>query len=90
MNKTELIDQIAHKAGVNRIVAENVVDALVDVVTERLKAGQETKLSTLGRFTMRSLKARRGTNPRTQAEIDIPARNKPFFQFGKVMREALR
>lgn len=89
MNKTELISEVAGKAELNKKDAEKVINAFFATIEETLKAGDKIQLIGFGTFEVRPRQARKGRNPQTGAEIDIPAANVPAFKPGKSLKDAL-
>ena len=65
MNKAELIEEVALKGNLTKKDAEAAVDAVIDVITDALVAGQEVKLSGFGIFAKKMRAEREGTNPAT-------------------------
>lgn len=91
MNKAQLIESVAIKAGVSKKEAEDVLQALEDLTIERLKAGKEVTLTGFGTFSARSRHARFGVNPRNPKErIEIPEVIVPKFKAGKTLKDALK
>jgi len=91
MNKAQLIETIAIKAGVSKKEAEDVLQALEDLVIERLKNGKEVTLTGFGTFSARVRHARKGVNPQKPSEkIDIPEVVVPKFKAGKTLKDALK
>lgn len=92
MNQAELIDAIAAKAPNNstsKTTAKAHLDALAEVVKAELKAGNEVTLPGLGKLTVETRAARKGRNPATGAEIDIPAKRVPHFAAAKALKDAV-
>ncbi|MGH7820640.1 MAG: HU family DNA-binding protein [Candidatus Binatia bacterium] len=89
MTKSDLIDSLATKADVPRPRAEELVNFLLDDITEALKRGEKVNISGFGTFTVSSRKARTGRNPKTGEPIDIPASRSAKFKAGKVLKDAL-
>ncbi|MDD3852420.1 MAG: HU family DNA-binding protein [Syntrophomonadaceae bacterium] len=89
MNKTELIGEVAGKTGMTKKDAEKVVNAFFDTVEGTLKSGEKVQLIGFGTFEVRERKARKGRNPQTGKEIDIPATKVPAFKAGKALKDAL-
>lgn len=89
MNKTELIDDVARRTGLNKKDAGAAVDAFFESVTEALARGDRVQLVGFGTFEVRHRAARSGRNPQTGATIDIAARNVPVFKAGKGLKEAV-
>lgn len=91
MNKTELVALVADKAGTTQVQAEAVVDAFTKVVTETLaKRGEKVVVTGFGTFEVRHRVARKGKNPRTGAEIIVPAQKTPAFKAGKLLKDAVK
>ncbi len=89
MNKSELIAIIAEKAELTKKDAEKALNAFVDGVTESLVKGEKVVLVGFGSFETKKRAARKGKNPQTGAEIDIPASVAPSFKAGRGLKEAV-
>ncbi|HGJ5864216.1 HU family DNA-binding protein [Arsenophonus nasoniae] len=89
MNKTEDINQIAEKADLTKKDSEKALNALIETVTEALKAGDEVQLVGFGSFQVKQRAAREGRNPQTGKVIQIAAANVPSFKAGKTLKEAV-
>ena len=89
MNKAEMIEQIAQAAEISRSAAERAVDALVAAVKISLRKGDSVTLVGFGSFYASQRAARAGRNPRTGAEIRIPAARVPKFRAGKALKDAI-
>jgi DNA-binding protein HU-beta len=89
MNKGELIDSVAAKAGMSRADATKAVDAVLDSVTQELRGGGGVSLVGFGTFSVKARAARMGRNPRTGEAIQIKASNVPGFKAGKALKEAV-
>ena len=70
----ELVDQIAADGGVTKVVAKVILEGIIDSMVEELDAGGDVVLKKFGRFYLKNRPARKGRNPRTGAEINIPAK----------------
>ena len=90
MNKTELVAVVADKADVTQAMAEKVVNAFVDVVTETLSKEEKVVVTGFGTFEVRHRVARRGKNPRTGEEIVVPAQKTPAFKAGKLLKDSVK
>ena len=89
MNKKDLIEEVAAKAGIPATHASTIVNHLFHSVAEALYAGERVVISDFGTFTVSNRKAFKGRNPRTGEEIDVPARKLPVFRAGKALKLAL-
>jgi DNA-binding protein HU-beta len=90
MTKAELIDKIASVAGITKSDAAKALDATIDSIRIAMKKGQKVTLVGFGTFSVSKRKARKGRNPRTGAEIKIPATKVPKFTAGKALKDAVR
>ncbi|MGI6168176.1 MAG: HU family DNA-binding protein [Christensenellales bacterium] len=90
MNKTELIAVVAEKAEISKKEAEKTVSAFVEAVGEALAKGEKVQLVGFGTFEVRQRAARKGLNPLTKQEIDIPASKAPAFKAGKALKERVQ
>ena len=73
MNKAELINAVAEKAGLSKKDTETVVNATIDVIAGALADGDKVQLVGFGAFEVKSRAERTGRNPKTKEEIKIPA-----------------
>ena len=91
MNKAQLIETVAIKAGISKKETEDVLQAFEDLVIERLKGGKELTLTGFGTISARERHARMGVNPRNpQERIEIPKVVVPKFKAGKTLKDALK
>ncbi|WP_114165609.1 HU family DNA-binding protein [Exiguobacterium sp. TNDT2] len=90
MNKTELIQAVAEKANVSKKDATQVVEATFESITEALQNGDKIQLIGFGTFEVRERAARKGRNPRTKEDIEIPASKVPAFKAGKALKDAVK
>ncbi len=89
MTKSELIATVADKSGLDRKQADKAVAAIFDSIKKALIEGDKVQIIGFGTFENRTRSARKGRNPRTGAEIDIPASKLPSFKAGKGLKEAV-
>lgn len=89
MNKTELVAGVAGKAGLTKKDAEKAVNALFDCVQQALAGGEKVQLIGFGTFEVKKRAARKGRNPRTGQDIEIPASSSPSFKAGKALKDAV-
>lgn len=89
MNKAELVAAIADKTNTTKKIAEESVNAFVEVLTEEMKKGEKVQLVGFGSFEVRKRAARKGRNPQTNEEIKIPASKAPVFKAGKALKDTV-
>ncbi len=90
MNKTELVAAIAAKAEISKKDADKALAATLATITGALKAGDKVQLIGFGTFETRKRAARKGKNPRTGAEVMIPAAKVPAFKAGKALKDIVK
>ena len=89
MNKTDLVNAVAEKGDLSKKDAAKAVDAVFDSVMDSLKDGEKVQIIGFGNFEVRDRSARKGRNPQTGEEIDIPASKVPAFKPGKALKDAV-
>ena len=53
MQKIEYIAEVAERTGISKKEARRIVDAMLDVISERLQAGEKVVLTGFGTFEVR-------------------------------------
>lgn len=89
MNKAELIDAVASRAGLTKTDAGEAVDATFEAITNALAQRDTVALIGFGTFSTSDRAARTGRNPRTGETINIAATCVPKFKAGKGLRDAV-
>lgn len=89
MNKTELIDRVAEKAGVSKSTAGTMVEAFLATVEETLECGDRVSIPGFGIFTTREIPPHAGRNPATGESIDVPGRRVARFKPGAGLKRSL-
>ncbi|SEP68305.1 HU family DNA-binding protein [Piscibacillus halophilus] len=90
MNKTDLVNSVAEQADLSKKDAAKAVDAVLESITGSLKNSEKVQLIGFGNFEVRERSARKGRNPQTGKEIDIPASKVPAFKPGKALKDAVK
>lgn len=80
MNKTDLINEIAAKADLNKTDARKALDATLESIEQALANDDKIQLIGFGTFSVVEKEARTGINPRTKEKIQIPARKVVKFK----------
>ena len=90
MTKAELVSAIAKGAGITKKQADAALKATINALSSALKKGERVAVPGLGIFAVRTRAERKGRNPRTGAEIKIPARKVVVFRPAKDLRESVK
>lgn len=89
MNKSQMIEHIAHHADLSKAAAARALDAFTNGVCQSLKSGKGVALVDFGAFSVSKRAARTGRNPQTGASIQISATTVPKFRPSKALKDAL-
>ncbi len=89
INKGDLISKVAEVLN-SKKDAQAAVDCMLASISEALAAHKTVTLVGFGTFKTSERKARKGRNPQTGKEIDIPSRNVPKFIPGKALKDAIK
>ena len=91
MNKTELVNAVAEKAGFSKKDAEKMINATIDWITEALvRQGRQGSAGWLWRVReVKTRAARIGRNPKTKEAITIPESKSPVFKAGKALKDVV-
>ena len=89
MNKADLINEVA-KVVKTKKEAQAAVDCVLASITGALRKGDAVALVGFGTFKVNQMKARKGRNPQTGAEIQIPAKKVPRFVPGMALKDAVK
>ncbi len=90
MTKAELVSKIAKDAKISKASAEKALNSLTNNVTNTLKKGGKITLTGFGTFSVVERKARKGRNPQTGKDINIPATKVAKFKAGKNLKGAVK
>ena len=90
MNKTELAEQIAERAGVSGAEAGRILDATLQTIEQELAAGREVTITGFGKFSVADRSAREGVNPATGERMAIAASKAPRFSAGAKLKQAVK
>ena len=90
MTKAELINSLHLVTGIPKTRVDGILDHLGYIMRNELLAGNEVPLPGIGKLVAKETKARKGKNPKTGEEIDIPAGRRVSLKIGKSLKEALK
>ena len=89
MNKTELIDKIAEKAGLKKADSKKALEATLEAIKEALAANDKVALIGFGTFSVSVRAAREGINPQTKEKIQIAEKKVANFKAGADLADAI-
>lgn len=90
MIKSELVQSVAvRNPHLYHRDVENIVNAVLDEITDALSQGNRVELRGFGAFSVKNRPPRSGRNPRTGEPVFVEEKWVPFFKTGKELRERL-
>ena len=90
MNKSELVDEVAERAGVSKSDADASITAMLETIADCVGKGEAVNLPGYLKVERSMRSARKGRNPRTGEQIDIPAGYSCRVSAGKKLKDAAK
>src|SRR5260221_130582 len=87
LTKSQIIEALAEKAGVEKKTAENMLDCLAQLAYEHAK--DEFTLTGMGKLMVAERRPRVARTPQTAAEIQVPAKKALKFRVAKAAKDAI-
>lgn len=89
MKKSELVNVIAEKGEYTKKEANDILNIVLDSITEALQAGDKVSITGFGTFQVKERGEKKCINPRTKQETICPASKAPVFKAGKTLKEVV-
>jgi len=90
ITKADLAKILADDLNCKNILAKQAVDVLFETLADAIVNGERIEIRGFGSWEVKETNARpQARNPRTGAEVFVPARRKVRFKPGKILRDAL-
>lgn len=90
MTKADLVAQVAKKASLTSKASKDAVTVVFATISDAMKRGEKVVVTGFGTFLVRKRATRKGRNPQTGAEIQIPATKTPGFTAGKSLKRMIK
>ena len=90
VTKKEIVKEISEKLDLTQLKVKDVVQMTFDAVTNALVKHGRIELRNFGVFEVKRREPRKARNPRTGAEVFVPAKNVVTFKPGKEMAERIK
>ena len=87
ITKKDVVNLVKAKTDLSAKTTGEVVDALLEVITEALADGDSVRFTGFGTFSVTERAARTGKNPRTGEMIEIAASKSVSFKAGKSLKD---
>ena len=89
LTRADLADAIHRDIGVSRQESAQLVEAVLDMISDTLVKGETVKLSSFGSFQLRDKNGRVGRNPKTGEEVPIEPRRVLVFKPSQVLKDRI-
>jgi integration host factor subunit beta len=89
VNKSELIERLAERSGLNVIQSEEIVNLIYKRMKDTMVSGGRIEIRGFGSFVVKQYQSYQGRNPKTGEKIAVPPKKLPFFKVGKELKERI-
>ncbi len=86
VTRSDLADLVFRRIGLSRLESAQLVEAVIEEISDAILRGENVKLSSFGTFLQRSKRERIGRNPKTGVEATITPRKVLVFKASHIMR----
>ena len=91
VTKIQLVGRIAELTGREPQVVRDIVQAVLDTVSEMLVEGKRIELRNFGVFSVRRRRPRVGRNPNKPTQtVQIPSTPIPAFKPGRILKQRVK
>ena len=87
LTRMDLSEAVFREVGLSRNESADLVENVLNHLSDALVRGEQVKLSSFGTFSVRDKNARVGRNPKTGQEAPIPPRRVLTFRPSHLMKE---
>lgn len=87
LTRMDLSEAVFEEVGLSRQESAELVESVLQHMSDALVAGEQVKISSFGTFSIRDKTARIGRNPKTGEEADIPPRRVITFRPSHLMKD---
>lgn len=87
LTRMDLTEAVFREVGLSRNESSELVDAVLQHISDALVRGEQVKISSFGTFSLRDKNARVGRNPKTGEEVPISPRRVLTFRPSQLMKE---
>ena len=89
MTRADLAEALHRKVGLSRAESADMVEQILDHMSDALQRGENVKVSGFGTFVLRDKGERVGRNPKTGVEVPIAPRRVLTFRASQMMRDRI-
>ena len=89
ITRADLAEAVYEEVGLSRNESADLVEAVLDEVSDVLVKGENVKISSFGSFSVREKGERIGRNPKTGVEVPILPRKVLVFRASHVLKDRI-
>lgn len=87
LTRMDLSEAVFREVGLSRNESSQLVESVLEHMSDALVSGQTVKISSFGTFSVRNKAARVGRNPKTGEEVPIHPRRVLTFRPSHLMKD---
>ena len=87
LTRMDLSEAVFREVGLSRNESAQLVERVLEMMSDALVEGEQVKVSSFGTFSVRSKTARVGRNPKTGEEVPISPRRVLTFRPSHLMKD---
>ncbi len=87
LTRMDLSEAVFREVGLSRNESAQLVETVLDEMSDALVRGEQVKISSFGTFSIRDKSARIGRNPKTGEEVPINPRRVLTFRPSHLMKD---
>lgn len=87
LTRADLAETINRKMGLSRAESLEMVEEILDHMSDAMAKGENVKISGFGSFILRDKRERIGRNPKTGVEVPITPRRVMTFRASQLLKE---
>ena len=89
LTRSDLAEAVYQQVGLSRNESSDLVEAMLDELSNTLIKGENVKISAFGSFSIRQKGERVGRNPKTGVEVPILPRKVLVFRASHVLKDRI-
>lgn len=90
LTRADLAEALNRQVGLSRADSANMIESILNNMTDALIDGENVKISGFGTFVLRDKAQRIGRNPKTGIEVPITPRRVLTFRASQGMRQRVK
>ena len=89
LTRAQLSEAVYQEVGLSRNESSDLVESIINEISETLILGEPVKISSFGTFSVRQKRERQGRNPKTGEEVPIKPRRVLVFRASQILKERI-